>query len=201
MSNASDDSDVVELALELPGLSVTVRGTAARAVDFIRQVAPGTTSQRASSASGGIAVPEGPAASGASQGYASSGETRDSILSGFTACPQRLIAQAEANLSRSRISPDRRAERAWLAGSWAKAVLDGRVSSPNRTETIELGNRFWVVLRCSRCTTPRVFTTSAAFFAAVGALAGSDSVTHAFPSETEARIYLEAAGFEFPGLN
>eukprot|EP00435_Cladocopium_sp_Y103_P031072 s2443_g7.t2 len=106
-----------------------------------------------------------------------------------------------ANLGRSRLSAVHRAERAWLAGQWAKAVLQGRGSSPNRTETIELGNRFWVVLRSTNCTAPRVFTTSAAFFAAVGSLAGSNSVTHAFPSETEARIYIEAAGFEFPGFN
>ena len=82
--------------------------------------------------------------------------------------PQRLLGQAEANLSRSRIPPARRAERAWVAGSWARAVLDGRVSSPNCTETIGLGSRFWVVLRCSSCSCPSVFTTSAAFFAAVG---------------------------------
>eukprot|EP00435_Cladocopium_sp_Y103_P043042 s6_g12.t1 len=92
-------------------------------------------------------------------------------------------------------------ELAWLAGQWARAVIRGRVSSPNRTETVELGNRFWCVVKCSSCTVPQVFTTSAGYFRAIGTLAGSDTVSHAFASETEARIYLEAAGFEFPGFS
>eukprot|EP00435_Cladocopium_sp_Y103_P028815 s2443_g7.t1 len=176
-SNGQDDSEVVELALELGGLAITVRGSPSQAADFVRRIGPASSApQSAPSVVSEDRRSEAPAASAASQGYS-------------------------ANLGRSRLSAVHRAERAWLAGQWAKAVLQGRGSSPNRTETIELGNRFWVVLRSTNCTAPRVFTTSAAFFAAVGSLAGSNSVTHAFPSETEARIYIEAAGFEFPGFN
>lgn len=199
MSTNQDDSDVVELALELGGLSITVRGSSSQAADFVRRVAPSAPSV-ASSEAGESLRPAGASITASSQGYSANGETRDSILSSFPDCPRRLLDLAETSLSSSRLSASRRARRAWLAGQWAKAVLRGRVSSPNRTETIELGNRYWVVLRCSRCAAPSVFTSSASFFAAVGSLSGSNTVSHAFPSETEARIYVEAAGFEFPNL-
>ena len=73
-------------------------------------------------------------------------------------------------------------------------------SSPNRSEAIELQNKFWCVVFCQGVSCPRVFTSSRAFFGAVGPVEGSTTICHAFPSETEARVYLEGAGLEFPDV-
>ena len=70
----------------------------------------------------------------------------------------------------------------------------GRVQSPNRTPTIELGNRYYVAIRGPGLASPRGFKTSRALFAAVGTLEGSDTICHGFPTQAEAQIYLAGAG-------
>eukprot|EP00435_Cladocopium_sp_Y103_P020466 s1075_g5.t1 len=144
-----------------------------------------------------------PAEVAPSEAHSVASSTRSSVRGSFVDCPQRWIVAANSNLraGSSRLSPAQRAQRAWLAGQWARATIDRRVATPNSTETIDLGNRFWVVLRCENCRVPRIFTSSGAFFTAIGQLEGSDTVTHAFPSETEAKIYLESAGFEVQEYN
>ena len=140
----------------------------------------------------------GTPASSVASWVSSSVETRCSIASEFPSCPAHWIGLASSRLSGSRISGSDRAKRVWLAGCWARAVIDSRIGSPNRSAAIELPNRFWCVLSCQGLSCPRVFTTSRQFFAAVGHVEGSTTVCHAFPSETESRIYFEAAGFDYP---
>eukprot|EP00438_Fugacium_kawagutii_P010126 Skav208967 [mRNA] locus=scaffold1134:67924:68523:+ [translate_table: standard] len=199
MSTREEDSEVVELALELQGLSITVRGRPHQAASFVHLVTQSPELRQDS-------APQEPSELG---GYSTisasttSSETRRSIQASFLPCPQHWVVSAGAALrsQSTRFTGGDRARRAWLAGQWAKAVLDGRVSSPNSTEAIELGNRFWCVVRCAHCPTPRIFTSSSAFFGAVRPLEGSDTISHAFPSETEAHIYLEAAGCPVTALN
>lgn len=206
--SASSDPEVVELSLQLSGLQITVRGPPVAASEFIQGLQRGSAQHSAASTSGynspRATLGRGEAASPApspAPSAATSGETRASILATFPDCPAPWISIASRELGASSRTPADRARRAWVAGNWAQAVVQGRVSSPNRSETIDLPNRFWCVVRCERCTTPRVFTTSAAFFRAVGSLQGSDTICHAFPSKTEAKIYLQAAGCEFPELD
>ncbi len=133
----------------------------------------------------------GTPASSVASWVSSSVETHCSIASEFPSCPAHWIGLASSRLSGSRISGSDRAKRVWLAGCWARAVIDSRIGSPNRSAAIELPNRFWCVLSCQGLSCPRVFT-------AVGHVEGSTTVCHAFPSETESRIYFEAAGFDYP---
>ena len=202
MSTPETDPSVVELALEFSGLQITVRGAPDRAAGFLAQVASlprGSGSPSVAASTSGYGSPPVEEASFASAGTGA--ETRDSILASFPDCPHHLLAVANSRLGGTRASSEQRARRAWVAGKWAKAVLDGRVSSPNRTPAIGLQNRFYAVARSSRCNTPRIFTSSTRYFGAIGPLEGSDSVSQAFPSETEARIYLEAAELEVLELN
>lgn len=192
MGQPEPDSEVIELSLQLAGLSITVRGSPSRAVDFVRELAD---SPPVSQASHGY--PSAPSEASV-QSFTSSGDTRGSLLASFPACPAHWITRASTHLSGSSLSGPERARRAWIAGCWARAVSEGRVSSPNRTETIGLQNRFWCVVQCSGLDCPRVFTSSSSFFRAVGTVSGSSTICHAFPSETEARIYLEAAGVQYP---
>ena len=205
MSTPGPDPSVVELALEFEGLQITVRGPPERTAGFLQQVAGlsrgshqvegAPRSGPTSSHYGSPLRSEPPAAS------STAAETRDSILASFPPCPQRLLQLAARKLGGSAPAAEGRARRAWTAGNWARATASGRVSSPNKTPVIDLQNRYWVVVRASSCRAPRIFTTSGAYHRALGPLEGSDSISHAFPSETEARIYLEAAGLEVDEFN
>lgn len=63
-----------------------------------------------------------------------------------------------------------------------------------------MGNRVYVVIRCARFECPRIFRSSQSFHSAVGRLENTDTICHGFPTDTEAAIYLEAAGEELPLL-
>eukprot|EP00435_Cladocopium_sp_Y103_P021640 s1714_g5.t1 len=121
-------------------------------------------------------------------------ETRDQILASFAACPPRLLALGN-KLFGANLSGRDRADRAWVAGQWARAVLDSRVHSPNRTPPLDLRSRFYAVARADSVDCPVVFRSSSSYWRAIGSLEGSSSVSQSFPSESEARIYLLAAGF------
>lgn len=205
MSDPGSDPSVVELTLDFAGLRISVRGPLDQAARFVQQVSDLRQDSAASAspvavASSGLGGYSSPTARSAASGSVSS-ETRASILASFGPCPAHLLQRASRNLGGNRTTAELRATRAWIAGNWAHPVVDRRVSSPNRTPAIDLQNRYWAVVRCSNCEAPRIFTASAAYHQAVGPLEGSDSLSQTFPSETEARIYLEAAGVEVSHLN
>lgn len=123
MSQPDPDSEVVELSIQLSGLSITVRGSPARAVDFVRGLSdqiPPTSEHH-----GYLQWTPGTPASSVASCVSSSVETRCSIASAFPNCPAHWIGLASSRLSGSRISGADRARQAWLAGCWAKAVADG----------------------------------------------------------------------------
>lgn len=116
------------------------------------------------------------------------------LLPVFVPCPGRLLDSA-SKLSGPVSSAEGRIRRAWEAGQWARAVLAERIGSPNRTPPLEIRSRFYAVAKADGLLHPNIFKSSGSYFRAVGNLVESSSVSQAFPSELEARIYLEAAGF------
>lgn len=120
-------------------------------------------------------------------------ETRDQIARSFPTCPERLL-RSSGVLSGSSLSGRQRIERAWTAGNWAAAVRDSRVGSPNRTPGIELRSRFYAVLQAPGLELPTIFRSSAGYWGCVKTLENSESISQSFPSELEAKVYLEAAG-------
>ena len=188
----SPQDDEVELSLRLRGLSITVRGPPGEATAFVASVTSGSSDRRAPSPTSTIRsfelVPsqlvEAPRV-----------ETRDQIQSSFRSCPGRLLAQS-TRLGVSRAAAENRINRSWVAGQWAKAVLDGRIHSPNRSEPLALRSRYYSVARCQGLECPVIFQSSGSYWRAVRSFEESNSISHAFPSELEARIYLEGAGFE-----
>lgn len=188
--NTSQEHDVVELALDFADLSISIRGQllllsggtlAHLLVLLLRLLIPPVA----------IPVPHlclqlrahNPAFGG--------------LAASFPECPQRWL-RLSSRLGASNLSSEARITRAWIAGCWARAVVDQRIGSPNRSTACSLSNRYWVVVRCEGLRTPRIFTSSRRFFAAVGEIEGSSTVCHAFPSETEAAVYLDAANCTFP---
>ena len=122
-------------------------------------------------------------------------ESRDSIQNSFAPCPQSLL-RFSSRLGGSSLSGVDRVERAWKAGQWAKAVQVGRIGSPNRTPAIDLRSRFYAVLRAENLAQPTIFQSAASYWRCIGKLEGSDSISQSFPSEVEARIFLQSAGVE-----
>ena len=78
-------------------------------------------------------------------------------------------------------------------GSFVRAK---RVGSPNRTPCIDLRPRYYAVLQAPGLVRATIFKSSAGYWGCIGSLEGSSAISQSFPSEIEARIYLESAGAE-----
>ena len=136
---------MVELSVELAGLSISVRGSPRAATRFVQNLAG--ESRNNSLDQGSAGEPSGISAAAASFDSAlpvapepvPASETRVSIQSTFPSLPSYWRIQAETQLTSSRHTPFFRANRAWTAGCWAKAVRQGRVGSPNRPGATESG--------------------------------------------------------------
>ena len=198
MSQPTEDPDLVDLSFEFQGLSISIRGSSAASASFLRGLSSLPASPPEASASPARHSAPSAASDTASSVTAASSETRDSILASFPQLPSYWRITAATQLRGSQEEAESRAKRAWLAGCWARATLDSRVSSPNRSTTVGFQNRCWCVLRSPRSSVPSVYTTSADFFAAVGQLQGTNTVCHAFASQVEARIYFAGARLEYP---
>ena len=151
MSVSAEEDSVVELDIQFSGLSISVRGapdTAARLVQHISSTHHGTSSAYSPPASPSPASvppvdlhstghprPSPSSAPGLASGTTSTFPTRASVEASFPPCPASWIGAASARLSGSKSSPTSRAQRAWKAGQWARAVQEGRAQSPNQTET------------------------------------------------------------------
>ena len=191
----SQEDEVLELSFRFRQLEVTVRGPAREASGFLSAVTSGSFA----------GFPPSPSPSSRSYDVISSAaspdhsggrhrETRDQILASFPQCPGRLLALS-TRLGCSQADSEERLRRAWTAGQWAKAVLEGRCHSPNRTPPLDQRSRFYAIVKCEGIFVPVIYRSSASYWAAIGSLEGSDSISQSFPSELEAKIYVEAAGF------
>lgn len=92
-----------------------------------------------------------------------------------------------------------RASRAWLAGCWARATLDGRVSKPRpspKLDKLGLQATVYIILKGPGITRPVRVSSAAEYFKLLPKF--KDSVSHSFPSQCEAQVYCLAAGYSFP---
>ena len=119
-------------------------------------------------------------------------ETRDSIAAGFPPCPEDYLALSN-RLGGANLSGTERIKRAWTAGLWAKAVVDSRIKTPNRSVQLDLRPRFYAVLRAPKISGPVLCLSANTYWRIVGKLQDSDSISHAFPSELEAKVYFAGA--------
>ena len=126
-------------------------------------------------------------------------ETRDQVRRSLLPCPGHLFGLS-SRLCGSSLSGRARIERAWTCGQWVAAVQASRIHSPDRTPAIDLRNRYYAVLRAPGLSVPTIFQSSAGYWACIRSLEDSDAISQAFPSETEAKIYLQAAGVVDPTI-
>ena len=200
MNGGSYQDDVAEITIRLRGLVVTVVGSPRQAAHFVEEVSRAGGSSARSSSPGQRSVGSYTVVGSSPRASRSSAtETRQEIESSFRPCPDSALYSARA-LGGPVEDARGRIRRAWLAGCWARATLDGRCPSPNRTPPLQLRSRIYVVLRAPSISSPACFSSSRSYWNCVGDLRNSDSVSHSFPSETEARIYCSAAGETFPTI-
>ena len=196
MSTDTNDGEIIELCCRLGQLSITISGPAEPATRLLTQLTTqGTTAARASSPSSttGSFDLVSAAAAEDSQPVEPVVEYRDSILASFSPCPPAQL-QLGARLSGSALPGEERARRAWKAGQWAKAVLSGRICTPNRSVQLDLRPRCYCVLRATGISRPVLCLSARTYWSIVGELSTSTSISHAFPSESEGRIYFAGAG-------
>lgn len=206
MSEGSNNGDSIEISVVLGSLSVTVRGPAQQASqlvsDITRQYSSGPRSSSPAPSESHYSLVDFPprtvSAGPPCSTFSRRLESREEIERSFDPCPSNLVDSGR-RLVGSTISGGQRVHRAWRAGQWAKAVLAGRAASPSRSEQIDLRPRFYVVLRGGKGPLPSCYSSSGSYWKAVGSFKDNpDSLSHSWPSETEARVYCEAAGFAFP---
>ncbi|CAE7246280.1 unnamed protein product, partial [Symbiodinium necroappetens] len=104
---------------------------------------------------------------------------RQAITLAFPSLPDYLVDSCR-QLSVGSLTPQQRANRAWLAGCWARAVLDGQVDKPDPSEPLDVSSRYDCVLRAEGLPSPVVCGSLSAFRRVVGPVLGR-SVTHGFP--------------------
>lgn len=155
-------------------------------------------SPAASSAWDTVSDPAGPSQTQApvvpSHGYSSS---YNQVADLITAVPQSQVdvcSRLGATAEESR----QRAQRAWEAGLWAKATLEGRVPKPRPTPKLSLRPTVYLIIRGPGIAHPLRVGSATEYFRLVPRFT-EDSVSHSFPSIAEAKVYCAAVGIDFPG--
>lgn len=120
----------------------------------------------------------------------------DAVAETITQAPPAALALA----SRLPVSPTEKKERiqrAWEAGLWARATLEGRVPKPRPTPKAALRSTVYVIVRAPGLARP-CWVSSAAEYYRILPQFTEDSLSHSFASQAEARAYCLAIGIAFP---
>ena len=108
-----------------------------------------------------------------------------------------FAVQLCSNLRGGTFTARQRASRAWEIGYWARFVLDQRLEKPRPSRPIDLANACYVVLKAEGYTTPILCLRAADYRSIVGDFR-QGTLSHGFPSQSEARVYCAAAGVSYP---
>ena len=202
---STNDEEEIELQCNFRDLRVTILGPASQASELLRHITRlGRASSPAPTDNSFVVVPQEPDLGSSRPSTISRSplpgprlETRNEIEATFERCPGSYLSQAN-RLCGSVSSGRDRVQRAWTAGQWAKAVKERRIHSPNRTQLwiCVLATTLWLVLL--GCLDPLSSgpLLPTGYWRAIGSLQGSSSISHSFPSELEAKVYLAGAGEE-----
>ena len=193
------DDEVIELSCKIRQLEITVKGPSSLATEFLALATSGSFAGRGPHSSSSERSFEVVSSAPSESSFARPLEHRHQIAASFVPCPGRLLDLSTrlpgGRHSSCSISSEDRIKRAWLAGQWALAVIGGRAESPNRTPPIDLRSRYYAVAKCEGLEQPTIFKSSQSYWRQIGSFESSRSVSQSFPSELEARIYLESAGY------
>eukprot|EP00435_Cladocopium_sp_Y103_P017354 s93_g4.t1 len=116
-------------------------------------------------------------------GYSSS---YNQVADLITTVPQSQIELC-ARLGSTAEESRQRAQRAWEAGLWAKATLEGKIPKPRPTPKLALRPTVYLVIRGPGVIHPVRVGTATEYFRLVPRFT-EDSVSHSFPSIAEAKL-------------
>ena len=120
------------------------------------------------------------------------------VAAELSRAPDFCIALCSRLALGSQSAIERRAQRAWEAGLWAKATLEGRIQKPRPTPKIDLQPVVYIIVRAPGLDHPVRVSTAAEYFRILPSFRNSNSISHSFPSLAEARVYCAAVGIAFP---
>ena len=95
-------------------------------------------------------------------------------------------------------SASSRAKRAWEAGLWARAAVDGQVPTVRPSPKLDLRNTVYIILQAPGLTEPVRAHSAGVYFQILPSFKGSRSVSHGFASLAEAQVYCAAFGIVLP---
>ncbi|CAE7168322.1 unnamed protein product, partial [Symbiodinium microadriaticum] len=107
--------------------------------------------------------------------------------------PAQVLVLGRRLGSCENFSGEDRIRRAWKAGREAAEVLEGRKCRPEATPRLPLANRVYCILRVTDLVCPRVVHSFSEYKAFPGILSDPRSISHAFPSDSEARAFFAEA--------
>ena len=116
----------------------------------------------------------------------------------LTRAPDFCLALCSRLALGSQPAIERRAQRAWEAGLWARATLEGRIQKPRPSPKIDLKPEVYIIVRAPGIDHPVRVSTAAEYFRIIPSFRNSNSISHSFPSIAEARVYCAAIGIAFP---
>ena len=114
-----------------------------------------------------------------------------------TQVPQ-IVLDLARHIRACNLTAEERISRAWQAGVQAGDKVRGVRDFVDSQPRLSVPNRVYCILQTSAGVAPQVHHSFAAYKAVPGVLQGPKSVSHAFPSEAEARAYFAGAGIAFP---
>ena len=206
------EQDITQISLHFQGLSISVTRSRAPAPS----VGPNPESLPSESGVGSTPYPSartlipepvpeeepascpGPSASdlrSPSPGPLAGSSGARPLEEGFPEVPSAWLVSAKV-LRAKGFSGEARVRRAWTAGCWARAVLEGRARTPPSTPKLDLPNKHYAVVRSSNGSPPEIYNSLRDYLIAVDHLSATVSLSQGFPSEIECRVYLDAAGIK-----
>lgn len=120
------------------------------------------------------------------------------VAAELTRAPDFCLALCSRLALGSPSAIERRAQRAWEAGLWAKATLEGRIQKPRPSPKLDLKAEVYIIVRAPGLDHPVRVSTAAEYFRIIPSFRNSNSISHSFPSIAEARVYCAAIGIAFP---
>lgn len=168
------DHEEISLAVRFQGLRISIQGPAQKALEFVRKLQPEPEAEPASSAE-------------------ASRSARTSLVNFAAECPDQYLALATKLSAASSHSPVERIERAWKAGLIARAQLAGERPDCSVVD-LDLPSSYFVVLQARGVSETRVLRSRREFKDLAEQPTGPFFVGHGFPSETESKVFIAAAG-------
>ena len=124
--------EIIELSCKIQQLEISIKGPASQASKFLASITSGSLAGRVPSP--GTSEFEVVSSAALSEAPARV-EHRAEIAASFDPCPGHFLDLGSrlhtCIVGGSSTSPEERIKRAWTAGQWAKAVVAGRIHSPD----------------------------------------------------------------------